>query len=462
MVICAIAIVIFALTFLRVLSNYARLRTVPGPLFTGLCDWWRIYIRSRGNYGYILDGLHKEYGKVVRLGPYSISVSDPTVILPVHKAQPGERSIFENNASIVFAKEPSIDGARFAPTGSRLTSEAVGRMHLESAMRYEGIVDELARRLIAHLRRYPFVHLTVVLEFFAADFVHHLNPEEWATQHMPSTEAAGSSWHNHLGRWLRLPMIEYALLQSSTAKLKRSRGISLARKVVQGGMTDTPYHALYDHPARSNLSLVKTSLKADGTLKNITMAFVSTFFFLLEHRDVMTRLRREIVTAQDKGLLSDPPRWRELGRLRYLDAVFKESMRQLYGLAYDHETVAPAEGAIVAGCYIPPGTTIELHPEVARRDPGIYGDDAHHYRPVRWLNADPQQRRLMGQNLLSLSTVNSCPMARVAWLELKKVIVLILIDFNFQLVSPREELALDSGFGQDVPPLMVYCTPRLD
>ena len=92
MVVCVIAILILGLfVFVRALCNYTRLSTVPGPLFTGLCDLWRTYARNTGNYGCSVAGLHKKYGKVVRLGPHSISVSDPTAIFPVYNGRPSER-----------------------------------------------------------------------------------------------------------------------------------------------------------------------------------------------------------------------------------------------------------------------------------------------------------------------------------------------------------------------------------
>ncbi|GAB1197685.1 hypothetical protein APSETT444_006987 [Aspergillus pseudonomiae] len=142
-------------------------------------------------------------------------------------------------------------------------------------------------------------------------------------------------------------------------------------------------------------------------------------------------------TAFNKGLLSDPPRWQELGKLRYLDAVIKESVRQLPSLSYNREVVTPPEGAIVAGYYIPPGTMMELHSEALRGDPGTYGEDVDNYRPARWLNVDPRQRWAMSQNLLPFSTsINNSPKVRVAWLELKKIIVLLLLKFNVGFFAP--------------------------
>jgi hypothetical protein len=95
MVLCTVAILVFALlTFLRALCNYARLKTVPGPLVTGLSDLWGTYARNSRDYGRRLACLHEKYGKVVRLGPHSVSVSDPTVIFPVHNGRPSEKVTF--------------------------------------------------------------------------------------------------------------------------------------------------------------------------------------------------------------------------------------------------------------------------------------------------------------------------------------------------------------------------------
>ncbi|UDD64915.1 hypothetical protein AFCA_012112 [Aspergillus flavus] len=337
------------------------------------------------------------------------------------------------------------------------------RRSLDSAMRYEGIIDQAANNLITSLRQRPLVRLTTLLQGFATEFINRLVLEESATQVMPfSAQGASCHWYNRTGKWLKLPMIEYVLLRSPAARLKRRRGISFVPRKVQGGINGSQSsRAMNDGEISYNISLPRSYSNADGAYACIAMAFVSTFSSLLKHENVMTRLRSEIDTAFSKGLLSDPPRWQELGKLRYLDAVIKESMRQLPSLGYNREVVTPPEGAIVAGYYIPPGTMMELHSEALRDDPGIYGEDVHTYRPARWLTADLRQRWAMTQNLQQLSTsINDCPKVRVTWLELKKVVVLILLKFNLQLVRPGEGPIPSERSDQGLPPSMAYCTPR--
>ncbi|KAE8382333.1 cytochrome P450 [Aspergillus bertholletiae] len=460
MAVCVIAVLILALlTFVRALFNYTRLSTVPGPLFTGLSDLWRTYSRNTSNYGCSLAGLHKQYGKVVRLGPHSISVSDPTVIFPVYNGRPSETSAFKYEHCTAFSQGSP------GPTNidNTLMSKATRRRHLESALRYEGIIDRAANDLITSLRQHPLVPLTTFLQEFATDFLRRLLLEEPATQGMPSNgEAAGCHWYNRAMAWLTLPVIEHALLRNPAARLKRRRGISLVHSKAQGGMDSSPSsRAAYDRAAGSNVSLPRSCGNEDGTYTCVAMAFVSAFSSLLKHENVMMRLQSEIDTAFQRGLLSDPPRWQELGKLRYLDAVIKESMRQLPGFSYNREVATPPEGAIVAGYYIPPGTMMELHSEALRDNPNIYGEDADIYRPGRWLNADRQQRWAMSQGLLQFNTsINDCPKVRVAWLELKKIVVLIILRFNLRLVRPREGPVLDNRSDRDSPSLMAYCIPR--
>ncbi|KNG89754.1 cytochrome P450 monooxygenase [Aspergillus nomiae NRRL 13137] len=457
MVVCVIAILILGLfAFVRALCNYTRLSTVPGPLFTGLCDLWRTYARNTGNYGCSVAGLHKKYGKVVRLGPHSISVSDPTAIFPVYNGRPSERSTFEHDNRTTFAQGSS---ARTTDVESTLLSKATRRRCLESAMRYEGIVNQAANNLMTSLRQQPVVHLTTFLQGFTADFIHRLVLEESVTQDMPSNaQQACCHWYNRPTKWFTFPTIEYALLRSPVARLKRRRGISFVQKTQGGINSSRSFRATDDRAISSSLDLPQG---CDGAYDCIAMAFISTFSSLLKHETVMARLRSEIDTAFNKGLLSDPPRWQELGKLRYLDAVIKESMRQLPSLSYNREVVTPPEGAIVAGYYIPPGTMMELHSEALRGDPSTYGEDVHNYRPARWLNVDPRQRWAMSQNLVPFSTsINNSPKVRVAWMELKKIVVLLLLKFNLELIRPGEGPILSDMSGQGLPPLMAYCSPR--
>ncbi len=65
------------------------LNKYPGPFLASLTDWWRfvdVYQR-RPDRTHI--ALHKKYGKVVRLGPNTLSFSDPEALKTIYGLNKG-------------------------------------------------------------------------------------------------------------------------------------------------------------------------------------------------------------------------------------------------------------------------------------------------------------------------------------------------------------------------------------
>ena len=104
-----------------------------------------------------------------------------------------------------------------------------------------------------------------------------------------------------------------------------------------------------------------------------------TLFLLARNPDVDERLRREVGEVVGERL----PTAADLPRLRYAEAVLKESLR-LYPPAYviGRESLA----ACVIGDYdVPPRSTIYFSPWVLHRDPRHF-PDPERFRPERWLD----------------------------------------------------------------------------
>jgi hypothetical protein len=77
-----------------ILWNYTRLNTIPGPLLAGLSDIWSQCLKSSPRYAYRLERLHRKYGEVVRIGPKTVSVSDPSTVFWLDAACPQRSKVF--------------------------------------------------------------------------------------------------------------------------------------------------------------------------------------------------------------------------------------------------------------------------------------------------------------------------------------------------------------------------------
>ncbi|HEX2080779.1 MAG TPA: cytochrome P450 [Longimicrobium sp.] len=110
-----------------------------------------------------------------------------------------------------------------------------------------------------------------------------------------------------------------------------------------------------------------------------TDALVWTWWLLARHPEAEERLLAEV----EQVLADAPAGAAELPRLRYVEAVVKESMR-LYppGWMTSREAVADCE---LGGYPVPAGTTVAVSQWVTHRDPRFFAD-AEAFRPERWLD----------------------------------------------------------------------------
>ena len=105
---------------------------------------------------------------------------------------------------------------------------------------------------------------------------------------------------------------------------------------------------------------------------------VWTFSLLSQHPEVQARLVAEL----DEVLGGRPPSPEDLPRLRYTEAVVKESLR-LYSPAWitSREAIRDCE---LGGFHVPAGTTLGVSQWVTHRDPRYY-EEPEVFRPERWL-----------------------------------------------------------------------------
>ncbi|KAL3263434.1 hypothetical protein ABHI18_001823 [Aspergillus niger] len=429
----AVAVLLLAvLTVLRALRNYSRLRAIPGPSVAGWSDFWRICVRNKSHYGRRLSSLHRIYGTVVRLGPRFLSVADGTIIGHLDNGVDGG--------------SPELQHRNTIPLNSvTISSDTLQTTHptwerSQGIPEYEGVIDPSTKQLIKAIRRYRVLDITSSLRIFATTFINQLTAD-----------------------------VEYMLIRSPVTALKRDRGRRLATCATLP--VAAPTVSVGENGAGSSTGTLPSQQRpCDGSrtrpspnavrgAHGAAATFVSLFYFLLRHRDFLDRLRFEIDTSFGIGSLSDIPRWRELNRLSYLDAVLKETMR--LSVDFEEEIKAAVDGVTVAGFSVRKNTTLTWNSHVLHFDSETFGNDVHSFRPERWLMADAQQRSRMEQGLISFNRcVRDHPEAQVVWMELKKVVVLILMKFNTQLLHVAEP-SIDAEDNFTPPSLMVGFTPRV-
>lgn len=63
---------------------FSPLRRIPGPLAAKYTDFYRAYLATKGNVDGHMRAWHRRWGSAVRVGPNTISISDPDLIRVIY------------------------------------------------------------------------------------------------------------------------------------------------------------------------------------------------------------------------------------------------------------------------------------------------------------------------------------------------------------------------------------------
>ncbi|KAL8836160.1 MAG: hypothetical protein Q9170_003013, partial [Blastenia crenularia] len=118
------------------------------------------------------------------------------------------------------------------------------------------------------------------------------------------------------------------------------------------------------------------------------IAINSILYHLMRDPAAYDKLTAEIDDAVMDGTISMPVGYAEATKLPYLRACINESMRMHPSIGLTMPRVVPAEGAIISGFHFPSGYRIGINGAVVQYDRGVFGSDAHVFRPERWIEGD--------------------------------------------------------------------------
>nr|QLH55420.1 cytochrome P450 [Archangium gephyra] len=170
-----------------------------------------------------------------------------------------------------------------------------------------------------------------------------------------------------------------------------------------------------------------------------TDGLVWTTYLLAQHPEVQARLVAEL----DEVLDGRVPQAEDLPRLRYTEAVVKESLR-LYSPAWitSREAIRDCE---LGGFHVPAGTTLGVSQWVTHRDPRYY-EEPEAFRPERWLAESIKQLPKYAWFPFG-GGPRLCIGAPLAMLELVLITACVARRFRLELapdceVRPRPALAL--------------------
>ncbi|KAG8408234.1 hypothetical protein J3459_018095 [Metarhizium acridum] len=469
-------------------TTYFRLSNIPGPLAAKFTDFWRYRSQNSKGHAKRLVALHKKFGKLVRIGPNHVSISDPAAVSIVYSTSPTWPKGPSYYGAIPVSKNralPTIIG--MDETQHTAVRKSVGRAFItNSLLDYEDSIEATAQDLIKALSQQTETDIGEWLQFFAMDMLIRIAFSESlgllaSGQDVDGTLAAVMARFDHWGHWGAVPTADYLFNKSRLAtKLKGVADSPLARVAsakLEARRKDAENLSYKDLCAKflegqakypqlvgqdEILGIVMSTIGAGADTTAGTLTY--TLYFLSKHPEVRDKLLQEFDQNLEAGTLSPIPKWLEVNKMPYLDAVLKESMRLLPIASWGLDRVVPSGGAIIAGTFIPGGTIVGCQIDAIHQDKHVYGTDSDQFRPERWLEADEDRRRQMDRAFLAFSAgKRTCTGVHIAWLEMKKTLPLLLMNFDMDLVDPSQDVldGIRISAVKYPPPVRMRITPRV-
>jgi cytochrome P450 len=335
----------------------------------------------RGRIIHDLAALHQRYGEVVRVGPTGLSFINPEAWLDIYARKPGQ-GVFRKD-ELRYTKDLCINGAQ-----EILTANEADHSRLRRVLAH-AFSDKAIREQEPLVRK----HVDVLMQQLAknstkgdVDMSKWLN---WTTFDIIGDLAFGEPFgcleDGDYHPWVSL-IFDTVQAVSVMGAIKQ---FPLIDAVFQRLIPDALYEKLRDHHqlsiAKVNKRLETTTDRGDflqqilahaGSEKEMTKgeiysnaallimagsetsgtAMAGCTYFLAKHQDVLRKVRTELHSqcSRKEDITFD----KVLDSMPYLAATLEEAMRLYPAQPIFTPRRAPAEGAVVAGHFVPPNVSM--------------------------------------------------------------------------------------------------------
>ncbi|KAM5344562.1 hypothetical protein ACJ41O_013097 [Fusarium nematophilum] len=417
------------------------LRKYPGPLLAKFTRLWYLYQASTGDSHLVLDNLHRKYGPIVRITPSIIDVDIPDLIKVIFntKSDCAGIGIFEPHMDKVInqlcreLESRFMDGDNAAKVcdlgrwilfytwdvvGAVTFSQPIG--YLEKGFDFDGTLRnaDKAQDYFTVVGTMPFLD-----RVFDKNPLFRMGPPGFNT-------VAAISIQHLVDRY-----------QGNDRDYHDPETPDFLDKFIEA-KNGNPESV----PDAQIISWLMVNMIAGADTTAITIR--SALYFSLKHPLVWKRLEEEVFEAGFQG--RTPPSYKEVKGLSYVDAVVREALRMLPGVAMSMERYVPHGGfALPNGDYLPQGTIVGMSPYILARNKSVYGDDADEFRPERWLrdeeNGESQEgfhKRLLLMNQTDLSFGGGsriCIGKHMGLYQTYKVLATLVTLYEIELADPKKE-----------------------
>ncbi|KAF0538640.1 cytochrome P450 [Gigaspora margarita] len=189
------------------------------------------------------------------------------------------------------------------------------------------------------------------------------------------------------------------------------------------------------------VSQIKTILLAGHETTSITLSWA--LYFLAKNPKYQDQLRDEIIKAFPDQ--NHQPTLDEIDQLKYLECIFKETLRIIPPLIHRITT----KDEVLNDYIVPKGTRLQISINSTHHDPLIWGENVEEFVPSRWF--DPELKITNYKFLPFGAGYKLCIGWRVASLEFKSLLIVLIRNLKFNVVEEFAFKKKPIGMARPVP-----------
>ncbi|KAH8801441.1 cytochrome P450 [Xylogone sp. PMI_703] len=444
---------------------------LPGPFWAKISRFWLVVQVLKGNIDKKQRELHRKYGKIVRIAPNEVSVSDPEAVRVIYSVNSGfTKTDFYNP----FASHISPNEDLFTQRDEKLHAyrrKFVNNLYsLTSILESEQYVDDCTHMFITRMDEFAIsgksMDLGIWFQMYAFDVIgelffgkqfgfmkdrhdYHdyirsldlLLPAVATTSVLPSY-VRGIRILGHLLPPVRRALVCYNNIVKAAKEAVHNRQILMQdNKLTAKSSSDVLDKLFKISDEKMDFTVVDITTEAWVALfagsDTTAIAMRAILYFLMKNPESYHRLVTEIDTAVKANQISDPVKYSEARKLPYFSACFKEAMRLHPSVGMTMPRHVPPSGKIIAGRFFPGGSRVGISASVLHLDKNIFGDDADRWNPDRWLGPTAEY---MDRYMIHFGAGSrTCIGKNISITEIHKLLPSIIRYYRLELVHPEKE-----------------------
>ncbi|KAH7077544.1 cytochrome P450 [Paraphoma chrysanthemicola] len=454
-IICAIAV-----SFIFYYRFCHGLRRFSGPFYASFTNLWKAYHTYRGDFEHVLLDCHRKYGKVVRVGPNHLNISDAQAVKVIYGTG---RAFSKSNYYDAFtALRPNLFGVRDEEIHSARRKACSGSFSMQSVTAMEPFIDGCLKQLLSRLDEAATAREVIDLKRWIAFFVLDVLGElAFSTsfgilqsgresdmppirEHVLLASVSGTMpWLiPYINKFVpKIPIRSLQRMIRGRSQLRQLAIKSVNQRIVNqsdrkdllGRLLDELEAGVDSKGNKFELQDIQT--EAFGFIvagSHTTAATTTLLMWHLLHTDAAyATLVQELdsKTANNHSDFSYP--YSSFVDLHYLQAAVTENFRISPVFTMPLPRVVPVEGRTIADSFIPGGTDVSICNHALHHDPKVFGEDLETFKPERWLEHSYNK----SQYLMPFGAGHrACIGRNIATMEIYKMVGSILSRYNVELV----------------------------